>query len=389
MDDVTQLTRQLVQIDSSDPGAYETKIAVFINAWLKQHAPGAKVETDEVLPKRYNVHARLKGQTAHPALVYICHQDTVVLGDDWQQTRPLSGEIKGSRLYGRGACDMKGGLASALLAFAAIAQSVAAGQPLQHDFVFIASVDEEDYMRGSEKAIQSGWVKPEDWVLDGEPTNGLIRMAHKGRTWIQLVAHGMTAHASTPEQGVDANAALAQLMTAIRQQIQAFPTHPKLGPTTITFGKMLGGYRPYVVPDQAKVWVDLRLVPPLTTQKVLQLFKQEITHTKNEFPGLKVDMIVDGDRPPIEENLASPLLANLKTVVKEVTQRPAKMGVFTGYSDTAVIAGQLKNVNCLSYGPGDLQRAHKPDEYVEIADLTRCQRVMQQLAQQVLLNHHC
>lgn len=65
------------------------------------------------------------------------------------------------------------------------------------------------------------------------------------------------------------------------------------------------------------------------------------------------------------------------------------MGVFTGYSDTAVIAGQLKNVNCLSYGPGDLQRAHKPDEYVEIADLTRCQRVMQQLAQQVLLNHQC
>lgn len=384
MDEAAQLTSQLVKIDSSDPGDYETEISDFISNWLKQNATDALVEKQTVLPNRSNVRAIIKGQTPHPALVYICHQDTVVLGDDWTISSPLAGEFIGSRLYGRGACDMKGGLACAMIAFAEMAQAVAAGKPLKHDFVLIASADEEDYMRGSEKAIDAGWVTAEDWVLDGEPTNGLIRMAHKGRTWIDLDVKGITAHASTPEKGVDAIAAISQIITELRHKIQSFPAHPKLGPSTITFGLIKGGYRPYVVPDEAKVWIDMRLVPPLNTDEVLTIFKKVIAQAESDFPGLKVDMVLDGDRPPIEENPDSPLLKAIKETVTAVTEKPAKVSVFTGYTDTAVIAGKLNNRNCMSYGPGDLEMAHKPNEYVEVADIIRCRKVMKQLAEKVL-----
>lgn len=384
MDEVAHLTSQLVKIDSSDPGAYEGKISDFISDWLKQNAPTATVEKEEVLPDRYNVRAVLKGETAHPALVYICHMDTVVLGEDWQKSTPLAGELIGDRIYGRGACDMKSGLACAMTAFSEVAKAVAAGQKLKHDFVLITSADEEDYMRGVEKAIASKWVASDDLVLDGEPTNGEIRVAHKGRTWITLDVQGVTAHASTPEKGIDAIAALSQIITDTRHAIQKFPSHDKLGRSTITFGMVKGGYRPYVVPDHAKVWIDMRLVPPLSTAEVLDIFKKIIAQAKTDFPGLKVDMAIDGDRPPIEEDPNSPLLTAIKASVAEVTQKPAVVGVFTGYTDTAVIAGKLNNHNCMSYGPGNLEIAHKPDEYVDLKDITRCHGVMKDLAQRVL-----
>lgn len=384
MDPVILLTSQLVKINSSDPGAYEGTIGDFVTKWLRVNAPTATIEQDAVLPQRYNIRAVLPGKIAHPALVYICHLDTVVLGSDWQKSTPLAGKINAERLYGRGACDMKSGLACALSAFAAIAKQVAAGKQLMRNLVLIATVDEEDYMRGVEQAIATNWVTATDWVLDGEPTNGQIRMAHKGRTWLKLTTQGITAHASTPEKGIDAVAALAAIITKARDAIAALPTHTKLGRSTITFGLIKGGYRPYVVPDHAQVWIDLRLVPPLNTQQVLTIFEQIIATTKQQYPGLNVELTIDGDRPPIEENPASPLLLNLKKAITAVTETTAQVGVFTGYTDTAVIAGQLNNHNCLSYGPGNLELAHKPDEYVDLADIARCYQVLLKLAEQNL-----
>ena len=113
-----------------------------------------------------------------------------------------------------------------------------------------------------------------------------------------------------PWKGADAIAATAEIIRFIRLAIQNAPTHPDLGMSTVTFGQITGGYRPYVVPDSAKLWIDMRLVPPL---------------------------------------------------------------------DTAVIAGILRNPNCMSYGPGNLECAHQPDEWVEITDILRCEQVYRQL----------
>ena len=96
---------------------------------------------------------------------------------------------------------MKSGLACALSAFTSMALKARDGQKPKRTLVFIGTVDEEDFMRGAEAAIADGWVTKDCWVLDTEPTNGRIEVAHKGRTWFEITVKGITAHASTPWKG--------------------------------------------------------------------------------------------------------------------------------------------------------------------------------------------
>jgi hypothetical protein len=121
-----ELAKQLVQIDSSDPGAYEEEIGLWITDWFKKQitdfggklADQIHVSRLEVLPGRYNVMAKIPGKTEGPGLIYICHMDTVMLGDGWDEDiSPLGAMVRDGKMYGRGACDMKSGLACALTAF--------------------------------------------------------------------------------------------------------------------------------------------------------------------------------------------------------------------------------------------------------------------------------
>lgn len=249
------LTKELIQIESTNPGAYESAVGEFISRRLSG-LPGVTVKRQEVLPGRFNLMAELPGPEAEPALVWICHMDTVVVGDGWTRD-PFGAEEENGLLYGRGACDMKSGLACALSSFAGMAEAIAQGRKPCRRLVFIGSVDEEDFMRGSEAAIAAGWVRKQDWVLDTEPTDGQIQVAHKGRTWFEVTVTGCTAHASMPWKGADAIAGMAELIREIRLEVEALPHHEDLGWSTVTFGQITGGYRPYVVPDTCKVWIDM------------------------------------------------------------------------------------------------------------------------------------
>lgn len=130
------------------------------------------------------------------------------------------------RLYGRGACDMKSGLACALTAFSGILKKVGQGARPARPLVFIGTVDEEDFMRGVEAAIRWGWATKQDWYLDTEPTDGQIQVAHKGRLWFELTMEGITAHASNPWKGADAIAAMAGGRESDPQEDQGLPGPP-------------------------------------------------------------------------------------------------------------------------------------------------------------------
>ena len=296
-----RLAQELVRIDSSDPGAYEDEIERFIKrlielqlAQLDSSALDAvQIEELEVLPGRRNLKVTVPGQSDEPRLIYICHMDTVTLGDGWDaDIEPLGAVVRDDKLYGRGACDMKGGLACAIAALVHTLERVAA---------------------------------------DG-----------------------------------------------------ALPAHDELGPSTITFGQIEGGYRPYVVPDRAKVWVDMRLTPPTDTAAAINMVEHAIAVAEAAVPGCHGSYTVTGDRPAIERDPNSPLLAALKRAADDVTDADTTVGFFTGYTDTAVIAGKTGNRNCMSYGPGSLALAHKPDEYVPHADIVRCQNVLIALADNTL-----
>ena len=389
-----RLAQELVRIDSSDPGAYEDEIERYIKALVEAQLErlshpvlhAVQVEELEVLPGRRNLKVTVPGQSDEAQLVYICHMDTVTLGDGWEaDTPPLGAVVRNDRLYGRGACDMKGGLACAIAALVHTLERVAADGALPcRGFSLICSVDEEDFMRGSEAAIDAGWVGSREWVLDTEPTDGQIQVAHKGRTWFEIEMAGLTAHASQPWKGADAVAAMAEVVCSLRRTFATLPVHDELGPSTITFGQIEGGYRPYVVPDHAKVWVDMRLTPPTDTTAAINMVEQAIAAAEDAVPGCHGSYTVTGDRPAIERDPGSPLLAALKHATDDMTGVDTAVGFFTGYTDTAVIAGKTGNRNCMSYGPGSLALAHKPNEYVPHADIVRCQQVLIALADNAL-----
>ncbi len=375
--DAIFFTKQLVRLDSSNPGNYEKEIKDYIESNLPKE--GVVISTSEVLPNRYNLMAEIEGEIKTPAMIFICHMDTVMLGEDWTKD-PLGAEEIDGKIYGRGACDMKSGLACAISAFCEIAREVKEGKKLKHSLKLICSADEEDFMRGVERAIADGWVQKEDWIMDTEPTNGQIQVAHKGRTWFEITMDGITAHASTPWKGADANAAMAEVIREIRLSIESLKPHEDLGISTVTFGQIQGGYRPYVVPDHCTVWVDMRLVPPTDTKKAEEIVKQAIHKAEQTIVGVKGHYKITGDRPYVEKDENSYLLHQLKQCADEVTGEDTKISFFPGYTDTAVIAGTLGNRNCMSYGPGNLELAHKPDEWVAIEDIVRCEKVLKKLA---------
>lgn len=384
-----RLAAELVRIESTDPGTYEDAIEKHIKQleeryvaalpdWLSEAIRTTEVEA---LPDRRDLMVRVAGTSDEPALIYSCHMDTVTLGDGWDDATPaLGGVVADDRLYGRGACDMKGGLACALAAlFSLLDEAAAKGSLPRRAFALLLSVDEEDFMRGVEAAIAAGLVGADEWVVDTEPTDGQVQVAHKGRTWFEVTMTGQTAHASQPWKGADAVAAMAEVVCELRRWCAGLPEHHELGRSTVTFGQIEGGYRPYVVPDSCKLWVDMRLVPPASTASARAAVEAAIARAEERVPGNRGSYEITGDRPPIERDPGSPLLAALLSAA-EKEGAPAEVGFFTGYTDTAVIAGTCGNKNCMSYGPGSLALAHKPNEHVPRADVLRVQRVLTRLA---------
>ena len=132
-----------------------------------------------------------------------------------------------------------------------------------------------------------------------------------------------------------------------------------------------------------RIWIRLS---KFWTSIAKAIVDRAIRKAEEEIPGVKGSYIITGDRPYVEKDDDSELLANLKAAVKETTGEEAVVGSFNGYTDTAVIAGTLMNHNCMSYGPGSLELAHKPNEYVPYEDVCRVEKVLSVLAENVLFS---
>lgn len=377
------LTRQLIGIESSNPGKRETDVCNFIFEYLKDS--GAEVIMDEVQNGRSNLIATIYSQNnlAEEMMVMICHMDTVVAGSGWKRD-PFTAWDESLEhdqvIYGRGACDMKSGLACAIATFRQLAEWVTKGGiQLIRPVRLICTVDEEGDMIGIDHIIQKGYVKKDDYVLDLEPTDGMIQNAHKGRLWFEIAVNGVTAHASQPEYGADANLAAADMIRWMADMIAELETHPDMGSNTITFGMISGGYQPYVVPDRCSFSADIRLVPPVTAEQIKVRMDDYIQRVYEKNKKIQIEYQITGNRPFVEGNEDSWLLKNLSEAVLKVTGKQPQIKPFTGYTDTAVVAATLNNRDCMSYGPGNLAIAHKPNEYVKIEDIVRCHRVMNRL----------
>ena len=255
-DDLVGLLADLVAIDSVNPtlvegGEGEASVAQYVETWFQR--VGLEVILEEVTPGRPNVIATVRGTGRGRTLALIAHTDTVTTaGVD----RPLSPRIEGDRMYGRGTCDMKAGLAAAMSAAAMLS-----GQ-LGGDVVVAAVCDEEAGSTGTKKLLDSG---PNfDAAIVTEPTDLQVGIAHKGFAGFEIETIGRAAHGSRPDKGVDAIAAMGPVLVELGElarRLDATPGDPILGPGSMHASLIEGGQEESSYPSSCLLTGEWRVVP--------------------------------------------------------------------------------------------------------------------------------
>ncbi|HMB81070.1 MAG TPA: M20/M25/M40 family metallo-hydrolase, partial [Vicinamibacterales bacterium] len=258
MDPAIRLLRELVAIDSVNPtlvrgAAGEREIADLIAAEMRRG--GLDVSVDTVAPGRPNVVGVLEGRAKGRTLMFCGHTDTVgVTG----MTDPFTPIERDGRIYGRGAQDMKGGVAAMMAAAAAIA---AHGGLASGRLVVAAVVDEEHSSIGADALVKS-WRA--DAAIVTEPTDLEIAVGHKGFAWVDIVVEGRAAHGSRPAEGQDAILRLGRVLSrleALDRTLQARPPHPLVGTGSLHASIVQGGHELSSYPDRATLQMERRLLP--------------------------------------------------------------------------------------------------------------------------------
>jgi acetylornithine deacetylase/succinyl-diaminopimelate desuccinylase family protein len=326
----------------SDPG--EARIAVALEKLLQEL--GAKVSLREVLPGRPNVVARFPSDRADkPRLLLAPHLDTVsVVG---MTIDPFSGEVREGKIWGRGASDTKGPMASMLTALARVREVI---PTMSHEIWFAGLVGEESGQYGA-KALASR--EHFDFVIAGEPTDLKTVHAHKGSLWVTLTAHGKAVHASAPELGENAIYKMTSAIERIREQVIpeiSKTTHPLLGHSTLSVGTIRGGSKTNIVPDHCEATLDIRIIPGTDPLQIINLI-ENVAH------GVQVEHLGSA---PLFTDPEHHLVLKLSALGASPVGAP-------WFCDAAVFAA--KGIPAVALGPGSIAQAHTADEFISVADL--------------------
>ncbi len=338
-------------------------------SWCEE--AGLEVSREAVEPGRSNVIGRWRvGRRPH--WLFTGHLDTVPVGEGWTKD-PFGAEIGGGRLYGRGACDMKGGLAAML---GAIADLRRRGFEPAGDLTLVAVVGEEEDSAGT-RALVSRGIQADMAVLS-EPTSLRLVTANRGLLNFRIVVKGSSAHASAPAIGRNAVIAAAQVvlqLQALDSRLAERP-HPVFGPPSLTVGTIHGGTRPYVVPDRCAIEVDRRINPGETSAAVLDELESAIALARRSVPWLEADIEVGPDYLPFE-------IPPEHQVVRAMSAAmiaggvPPSVASWRAASDAGFLV-HAAGIPCVLFGPGDIEEAaHRPDESIRLDDLDAAQRVFE------------
>ena len=288
-----------------------------------------------------NLTAMLDGGDG-PLLLLNSHTDTVPVGLGWTRD-PLAANIEDGKIYGRGSNDAKGCLVAMILA----AQKAFQTNAPKGRVLIAASCEEEVLGQGLEKLLPE-LPKPDAAVV-GEPTGLKAAVAQKGLLLLEIIASGRSAHAAHGG-GVNAVEAAARDVLAL-SKLQIPGAHPALGATSLHVTKISGGDRHNVIPDQCKIVVDIRTIPSVSPEEIIDIVKR---HVEGEVT-IRSNRLGSVETNPSHAIVKAALAAN-----------PA--GVAYG-SPTLSDWVFLKGIPTVKAGPGDSKRSHTPDEYLEVAEL--------------------
>jgi len=368
---VIELLREMIAIPSVNPfdeptsdHARELEIANYYEQ--KMQDIGMLTSRRDVTEGRPNIFGRIKGKGNGPCIMLAGHLDTVgVIGYD----APFDPVIRQQRVYGRGACDMKAGLAAFLEIATVILQKEI---ELDGDLIIAGIADEEHQMIGSREIRKNGPIP--DFAIVGEPTELEVSRAHKGQLCMHIRTHGKACHSSIPEQGVNAIQHMSKVLEALsdyNSELRSRTAHPTFGHSSFSPGVIKGGDIVSSVPDSCELEVDRRLISGETIDQVVSEYRQRIDPLMSQLPDFRYEIsepTLHGE--PLDTPEDSAIVETITAAYQETTQRTSTLPVFTGSTDAPNLLSPA--VIC---GPGSVEQAHTLDEYVELDQVTKAAEI--------------
>ena len=351
--DAVEMTQRLVRGQSINPPG-DTRIVAQVLAEALEPA-GFRLSWRETPGKGVNLVAVLQGEGGSPPLCFTGHMDTVPLGELPWTVDPFGGEIRDGKLYGRGASDMKSGLAA--IAAAGIDLSSVARRA--SDVVLIFTAGEETGCEGAKDLAESGLLPSGAGALVvGEPTDCRPLLGHKGALWLRADFFGRGAHGSMPEAGDNAVYKAARAALALENFLATYPSHPQLGNPTVNVGTIGGGGKVNMVPDAAFLEIDLRTIPGLDHHN-LENSVQEVLG-----PAARLTSMIDV--PSVLTPQDDPWIASVLDVLKRLRGSAQTPGTVSYFTDASILYSALGSPPTLIYGPGVARQAHQTDEYCHV-----------------------
>lgn len=382
-DELVALTRELVRIPSvvrpDAPGADESAVAAHIEGWMRREGFG--VEIQHVAPTRPNVLGAVGDAAAGKTLLLEGHTDVVTEGDPAQWTHdPFGADLVDGRIYGRGAADMKGGLAAAMIAAAALRRS---GARLGGRVLVGALVDEEGDMRGVKHLCATPTGRTIAAAIVCEPEQNELCLEQRGVVWARVVVRGRMAHGAMPEAGVNPIAALGTLFgeaRALERRLRRLCERSRyLGPPTVTptivRAPSVGVAQSNVIPASAQLTLDVRLTAGLDAAAVAKEIDDTCRRAMARHPGTTITWEpITGFRLATRVDRDEPLVRAMRTAVRRVTGKPARFGGVPGSTDGTILRME-RGIPIVTCGPGHRRIPHQVDEYIEVTELVEAARI--------------
>jgi len=342
---------------------------------------GFDLEVQEVAPGRPNVVAWLGEKQGRRSLLLEGHTDVVTEGNAAEWTHePFAADLADGRIYGRGAADMKGGLAAAMVAAAAIKRS---GVALGGRLVVGALVDEEGDMLGAKHLCTTPIGRELDAAIICEPEQNELCLEQRGVVWARVAIHGRMAHGAMPEAGVNPITALGALLGEVpaleRRLRKLCRKSPYLRPPTVTptivRAPSQGLEQSNVIPSSARALLDVRLTPGPDEAAVAREIDAACRQAMARCPGSRIEWEpVNGFRLATIVERSEPLARAMVTGVRQATGRRAVFGGVPGSTDGTILRMQL-GIPIVTCGPGHRLVPHQVDEYVDTAQLVDAARI--------------
>ena len=369
-----ELLQSLVRIDSRNPSLVpgapgEPAAARFLAGALADW--GLDVTILESAPGRPNVIARKRGLGKGRSLLFNGHLD--VVGTDGMTHEPFGAEVQRGRVYGRGASDMKGGVA-------AMCAAVARMPALSGDVIITAVCDEEWQSIGTAAVLAAG-IRA-DAAIVTEPTQLAIMPAHKGFVWAEFRVHGRAAHGSRWDLGVDAirhAGVLLGELDALEQTTLASRSHPLLGRPSLHASLIEGGTGMSTYPDRCVLRVERRTIPGESDDDVRRELHDAVERARSKRNGLTADLDILLSQPPSDVAPDAPIVRELREVLRGGGFGTDCRGM-SAWTDAALL--NRAGIPAICFGPGDMGLAHAAEEYIEIAQVEQAADALVGLARQ-------